>query len=124
MAIDPIAGDQLLEQATIETPDGAQVDILDDGSLAQGRELEPGDQPLVLTRGDLALEQQRQALLEGKRLDVGLAALLVERLGHAGEAKAQEALVGGPPRSGAAPLRDRIDAAGIDGRASDLLSQW
>ena len=45
----------------------------------------PGDEPLVVALGRLAIDQQREALLEAERGNVGLSPLLLERLRHAGE---------------------------------------
>ena len=52
-------------------------------------------EPLVLALDRLAIDQQREPLLEGERGNVGLLALLLERLGHAGEPERDQALLGG-----------------------------
>jgi hypothetical protein len=73
----------------------AQIDIFDDGSLAQRGELQPGDEPSVVALGDLAIDHEAEPLLEGERLAIGLAQLIVEGLGHAGEVQRHEAFVAG-----------------------------
>src|SRR5215207_1561499 len=82
---DPIAGDELGEQCLVETTRRLHVDILDDGRLAQARELQSTDKSLVLPLDSLAVDHDREPLLEAKRGNVGLLALLLQRLGHAGE---------------------------------------
>ena len=95
VAIDPLAGDELLEQRLVEPARRLHVDILDDGVLPQACEAQPGDQPFVLALGRLAVDEQSEPLLEGQRCDVGLSLLFVERLRHAGEPERDEAAVGG-----------------------------
>ena len=92
---DPVAGDELVEQRLVETARRLHVDILDDGRLAQAGELQSGDEPLVLALDGLAVDHQREPLLEGERGDVGLSPLLLQRLGHAGEPERDQAVVGG-----------------------------
>ena len=69
---DPIAGDELGEQRLVETARSFHVDILDDGRLAQACELESADQPLVLALDGLAVDHQREPLLEAECGHVGL----------------------------------------------------
>ena len=61
---DPIAGDELGEQCLVETALRLHVDILDDGRLAQARELQSTDKPLVLALDGLAVDHEREPLLE------------------------------------------------------------
>src|SRR6185503_2877588 len=92
---DPVAGGELLEQRPVEAARGPKVDVLDDGVLAQTGEAQAGDEALVLALGGLAIDQQRKPVLEVERGDIGLAALLLECLGHSDEPERDEALVGG-----------------------------
>ena len=46
--VDPVAGDELLEQRAVEAARRAIVDVLDDGLLAQAGVPQPGVQPLVV----------------------------------------------------------------------------
>jgi hypothetical protein len=45
---DPIAGDELGKQRLVEPARHFEVDVFDDGRLAQPSELEPGDEPRAL----------------------------------------------------------------------------
>jgi len=60
MAVDPIAGGELLEERAIEAADGAQIDVLDDGGLAEGGELEPRHEALVVALGAVAVSCRAQ----------------------------------------------------------------
>src|SRR6266702_2426689 len=57
---DPVAGDELGEQCLIETALGLDVDVLDDGRLAQACELQSADQPLVFALDGLAVDHERE----------------------------------------------------------------
>ena len=59
--LDPLAGDELLEQCLVEPARRLHVDILDDGVLSQACEAQAADQPLVLALGRLAIDQQSEA---------------------------------------------------------------
>ena len=48
LARDPVAVAELGEEGALDTARRAQIDILDDSSLAQGGELQAGDEPLVV----------------------------------------------------------------------------
>ena len=88
----PVAGNKLGEQCLVEATRRLHVDILDDGGLAQAGELQSVDQPFVLALDRLAVDHEREPLLEAERGNVGLLALLLERLGHAGEPEGQQAV--------------------------------
>ena len=94
MSVDPFAGDELLEQRLVEPARRLDVDILDDGVLTEACEPQSSDQPFVLALGRLTVDEQREALLEGQRGDVGLSLLFVEGLCHAVEPERDEAVVG------------------------------
>ncbi len=70
-AIDPIACDELLQQGAVDAAGRAQVDVLDDGVLPEGSELEPHSQAPRVALGGLALDHAAEPLLEGERGDVG-----------------------------------------------------
>src|SRR5205823_15010368 len=57
---DPIARDELGEQCLVETARHLHVDILDDGRLAQTRELQSTDKSLVLPLDGLAVDHERE----------------------------------------------------------------
>src|SRR5882672_10873617 len=92
---DPIAGNELGEQCLVETARRLHVDVLDDCRLAQARELQSAYKPLVLALDRLAVDHEREALLEDERGNVGLLALLLQRLGHASEPQRHQAIMCG-----------------------------
>jgi hypothetical protein len=60
-------------------------------------DLEKPGEAAVVAEGDLALEQESESVLEGEGVEIGHTELLLEGLGHPGEAelvKAFESLVG------------------------------
>ena len=63
-------------------------------SLTQGGELQASEEPLVVPLGDLAVDHEAEALLEGERGGIGLALLIVEGLGHASKPEGGEAFMG------------------------------
>ena len=111
---DPVAGDELGEQCLVETARRLHVDVLDDGRLAQAGELQPADEPLVLALDRLAVDHEREPLLEAKRGKVGLLALLLQRFGHAGEPRVPD-LGGEIPGCGPgdAIAREALTLAGL-----------
>ena len=67
------------------------VDVLDDSGLAQAGGLEAAFEALVLTLDRLAIDHHGETFLEGERGDIGLAALVFERLCHDGEPECDQA---------------------------------
>ena len=65
------------------------------GVLAQTGELQPGDEPLVFALDGLAVDEEREPLLERERRNIGLLPLLLQRLGHAGEPEGDQAVMCG-----------------------------
>ena len=94
LAADPVTIDELGEEGALDAARRAQIDILDDCGLAQASELQARDEPFVVPLGDLAIDHQAEPLLEGERGDIGLALLIVEGFGHAGEPEGGEAFMG------------------------------
>ncbi len=94
MAVDPVAGDEPGQKRAIETARGAQVDVLDAGILAQGRELEAGRQAFGVALGRLPVGHDADAFLERQDGEVGRGALILEGFGHAGQAECEEPFVG------------------------------
>src|SRR6266576_2545534 len=82
MALDPVASDELLEQRLVEPARGLEIDGLDDGRLAQSRELEPAGEPFVLALDRLAVDHQTEPLFEVERGVVRLPSLFFQRLGR------------------------------------------
>src|SRR5260370_23744092 len=60
--VDPVAGDEPLEQCSIEAARGAVVDVLDGGALAEPGVAQPGGELPVGSLGGLAVEQQGEPL--------------------------------------------------------------
>jgi hypothetical protein len=58
------------------------VNVFDTSRLAEASELQETVQAAVLTLGDFAIEQQSEALFEGKRLKFRLFELFSESGGH------------------------------------------
>jgi len=94
LAVDPIPGGELLEQRAIEAAGRPKVDVLDDRLLAQGSKPQACDQAFVAPLHCLPIEQQGETLLEAQGGNVGLSSLVVERLGHAGQAEGLQAFLG------------------------------
>jgi hypothetical protein len=70
MGVDPIAGDEALEQRPVEIAGDAVVDILDGGLMPQLGVSQPCGQTLVVAIAALAVEQQAEAFGDGKRRGV------------------------------------------------------
>jgi hypothetical protein len=94
MPVDPLTGDKLVEQRLVEAARRPEVDVLDDRILAQAREAQSADETFALALGGLAVDHERQTLVEVEPGDIGLFALLLQRLGHADEAEGYETVVG------------------------------
>ena len=88
--LDPVAGDQPLEQRAIEAAGRTIVDILDGGALAQAGMTEPGGEPAVGALGGLAVEQQGEPFGVAETGGAGIVLQLAEGAGHAGQAEADE----------------------------------
>ena len=91
MALEPLAGGDLLEQPPIEAPGSGEVDVLEAGlDQAQLGGTQPCLEAAILALGSFAIEQQAEpvGVLEGLRF--GLVAELLEGCGHAGEAELSE----------------------------------
>src|SRR6476659_9087979 len=71
LARDPVTIDQLGEEGTLDAARRAQIDVLDDGRLAQGREPQTCDEPLVVALCDLAVNHEAEPHLDGERGGIG-----------------------------------------------------
>lgn len=92
VAPDPCAIDQMSHDCAIDAARGAQVEILDTGGLAQGGELEAGSQSLGVPLSSLPINQKAEAFFEAEAVEGGRGVtLLIQRLGHAGEAEGDQA---------------------------------
>lgn len=101
MTPDPAAVDEMRHDGAVDAARRAQVEVLDAGGLAQGGELETGDQALGIALSGLAINQQAEPVLESEGVKRGRGlALLVQRRGHAGEAKRDQPLGSGVYQQG------------------------
>lgn len=64
VAVDPGSVDQMRHDAVIDAAGCAQIEILDTGGLAQGRELQAGSQRLGIALGALTIHEQAEPILE------------------------------------------------------------
>src|SRR5204863_8842440 len=64
--LDPLAGGQILEQRSVEPTRRLHVDVFDDGVLSEAGVAQSGQEPLVVALGRLAIDKQREALLEAE----------------------------------------------------------
>ena len=93
VAADPASIDQVPHDRAVDPARGAQIEILDAGSLAEGGELEPGSQAPGIALGGFPVDQQAEPVLEAQGFEGGVGtALFVQGLGHAGEAEGDEPL--------------------------------
>src|SRR5437868_9170445 len=63
MVADPLAGRKLEKEGTVEAAVGAEIDVLDDGRLAQPGLTQAAGEPLVLAAGRLAIDEQPEPIL-------------------------------------------------------------
>ena len=85
--VDPVAGDEPLEQRAVETARRPPVDVLDGGALAQPCMTQPGGELAIGAFGGLALEQQGQPLGVAEAGGALVALQLGEGACHAGQAE-------------------------------------
>ena len=113
--IDPVAGDELLEQRLVETARRLHVDVLDDGGLAQAGELAAGVTSRLFSRS-IASRSTIRARRSSKASAAmsGCRALLLERLGHAGEPERDQAIVGGMREHRSPPCLSVVVATAAD----------
>jgi hypothetical protein len=83
-----------LEQRSVEPTRRLHVDVFNDGVLSEAGVAQAGQETLVVALGRLAIDKQREALLEAERSNVGLPPLLLQRLGHAGQPERCQTLLG------------------------------
>ena len=87
MGAAPLAGEPGSHLAAFEAAGMTVVNILDAGGHFQLGLVQQAGQPPILAGGDLPIDQEAQAFFKGKRLQVRLGQLLLQRLGHAEEVK-------------------------------------
>jgi hypothetical protein len=84
--VDPAAGAELPQQCFLEAAARSCFDVLD-ASLrnAQLCVLQQARQASVVARLVLGIDEQREALVEAQRADLGVALLLLPGVGHVGQ---------------------------------------
>lgn len=92
MLADPVATGEAEEDGAIEPARGLEVEVFHRGGEAQGGQLEQAGEAAIGAGCDLAFEEQGEAIFEGEGVEIGLAPLLIEGLGHAGEAEFVQAV--------------------------------
>lgn len=65
---DPIAGGETRQLRTVQTATSAEVEVFEGSALLQLRELQQASESPVLAVGELALDQQAEAILSKGRL--------------------------------------------------------
>jgi len=83
--IDPIAGDEFLEQRPVETAGRLVVDVLDRRLMAKLRILKPRGKPLIVAVAHLAVEKEPEPFRERKRRAVSRGLQFGKAFGHAEE---------------------------------------
>jgi len=92
MVTDPFAARKLEEESAVEVAVGAEVDVLDDGRLAQPGLAQPAGEPLVLAAGRFAVDEQPEPILAAEFAGVGSVLQLDKGIGHGGETERPQAL--------------------------------
>src|SRR5438045_9461371 len=105
MLADPLTARELEEESPVETAVGAEVDVLDDGRLAQPGLAQTAGEPLVLAAGRLAVDEQPEPILAAEFAGIGSVLQLDEGIGHGGEAERAQARDRGMDQPRSAPGR-------------------
>jgi hypothetical protein len=92
MVTDPFAARKLEEESPVEAAVGAEVDVLDDGRLAQPGLAQTAGEPLVLAAGRLAIDEQPEPILAAEFAGIGSVLQLDKGIGHGGETERPQAL--------------------------------
>jgi hypothetical protein len=95
MVADPLTGRKLEKEGTVEAAVGTEIDVLDDGRLAQPGLTQAAGEPLVLAAGRLAIDEQPEPILATEFAGIGGIVQLEKGIGHGGEAERAQALDGG-----------------------------
>jgi len=82
----PVAAGELQDARFLQPARRAEVHVLDARTaVAEPCQLQQSGETPVVPDGLFAFEQEREAFVKRQRAEIGLAALLVERGGHAGQ---------------------------------------
>ena len=112
--IDPIAGGELVEQGTVETPWRAVIDVLDDGVVAQPGITQSSGKALVAAISDFAIDKQTEpvGMGQGGALTGGFE--FGEGLGHAGKPELGELIEDGMGKHFQSPNQLMVVAGAAD----------
>jgi hypothetical protein len=91
---DPLTRGEPEDERSVEPARGSEVEILDARRHVELGDLEQTRQAPVVPERNLALEEQREPILEGELRRVAHSQLLLERLSHAGEPELVESFDG------------------------------
>src|SRR3989304_516594 len=97
---DPVAGTQARQLRPVKTAASAEIEVFKGSALLELCELQQTREPPVLAVGDLALDQQAEAIFEGQALGAGLGHLLAQRGGHTVELQLVQCIEGGLGKDG------------------------
>src|SRR3989304_3573815 len=100
MATYPVAGAQACQLRTVKTAASAEIQVFEGSAFLELGELQQASEPAVLAVGDLALDQQAEAVFEGQALGAGLGHLLAQRGGHTVELQLGQCIEGGLDKHG------------------------
>ena len=92
VALDKASLGEAEELRAVEASPAAEVDVLDDGVGAKLGLFQVALESPVVPLGELSVDEQAEALLEGERLVLGSLALVDEAGGHCVELEGIEAL--------------------------------
>ena len=79
----------------VEAAVSAEIDVLDDGRLAQPGLAQATGEPLILAAGHLAIDEQSEPILATELTGIGGILQLEKGIGHGGEAERSQALDSG-----------------------------
>ena len=92
---DPLTGDEVLEERTIETTGGAIVDVLDGGGLTELGTGQAAREAAVVAGSDLAIDEEAEPIGVRHPGRLGIVLQFDEGIGHGGEAECAQAIDGG-----------------------------
>ena len=92
MLANPFTARELEEESPVQAAVGAEVDVLDNGRLAQPGLAQAAGEPLVLAAGRFAVDKQPEPILAAEFAGIGSALQLDEGIGHGSEAERPQAL--------------------------------
>ena len=95
MSGDPVAGDELGEEPSVELAATAIIDVLGRCLMAQLGEAQARGELAIVPEAPFPVEQQGEPFRVREALRLGVDGEFAERPGHAGEAHGVEAIEGG-----------------------------